>query len=193
MKSRRHELKELLNKPNIVTNSPSTMLQKDIRQLTKPNAISAKESKIFDVDRMHKQSGRTLDNTMYHRPNKQMLLSEYAEFKKRSGMIMESEMSSDKLNIKDIIGASPFIKQLSSKEPIKTLYDKNETFQNYKTTFLQRRAKAKNYDSKRCMRIADIDGAVPKKTKSITESRRIKLTSSDLRDLITDINNFRKK
>lgn len=43
------------------------------------------------------------------------------------------------------------------------------------------------------MRTNDIKGANSKAGKSITESRRIKLTSSDLSDLISDIENYRKR
>lgn len=43
------------------------------------------------------------------------------------------------------------------------------------------------------MRVEDIEGAQPKLTKSITESRRIKLKSSDLRDVLEDIRNYRQR
>lgn len=98
-----------------------------------------------------------------------------------------------KNDVHDIPGAISYNKQLSTSKPIMTNYDKLETLKNYKKTFLARRTEAGNINSKRCMRTDDIDGATPNKRNSITESKRVKLTSSDLSDLIHDIENYRKR
>jgi hypothetical protein len=96
-------------------------------------------------------------------------------------------------DVHDIEGATTFNKQLQASKPLNTNYDKLETFQNKRKSFMQRRNNAVNRDSKRSMRTDDIKGAIPVKGKSITESRRIKLTSPDLSDLISDIENYRKR
>lgn len=197
MKSRRHELQNLNSKPSQITTSPAKFLPNDLNEITKPKVASAKETQTKTVGlakySSHQNSKKTLEHAIFESPNKNLLLSEYSQFLKRSGMVMDNNITSDKLNVRDIDGASPYVKQLSSSKPISTYYDKTITLPNYKTTFLQRRAWAKNYDSKRCMRINDIDGAEPKQTKSITETRRAKLRSSDLRDLLAEMMNYRQK
>lgn len=98
-----------------------------------------------------------------------------------------------KNDVRDIDGASSYNKQLASSKPLHTNYDKLGTFKNNKKTFLVRRAEAGNVNSKRGIRTDDIDGAQPKDRKAITASKRIKITSADLKDLVQDIEKYRQR
>ena len=69
----------------------------------------------------------------------------------------------------------------------------NETFQNAKGSFIRRRLNGRNFDSKRLLKVADIDGAEPTDHHSITKSKRIKMTSSDMKDLLDQVDKYRKR
>ena len=76
---------------------------------------------------------------------------------------------------------------------MKINYNKNETFQNTKSTFAKWRLNGRNFDSKRNIRVDDIEGAAPKDLKSITQSKRIKMSSTNMKELLSQVDQFRKK
>jgi hypothetical protein len=95
--------------------------------------------------------------------------------------------------VSDIEGAKSYVRQLDAEKPLHTDYNKLETYQNYKKGFVKRRMEMGNLNSKRSFRVDDIEGAVPKDRHSITKSKRMRITSAGLHDLIQDIENYRKK
>lgn len=191
MKSKKHQLNTILND---YSESKGSENKKNKRQL---DPIKQQLNK-RNINRHH--SNDTFENSSKKKLNGNFLLSEYSEFMIRSGMADNAPFrnavspDNDRNNsTKDIQGASTYIKQYESDQPLDTHYDKLETFQNYKKSFVKRRQEAGNINSKRSHRTDDISGAVPINRNSITESRRIKLTSSNLQDLISDIEKYRKK
>lgn len=193
MKSKRHQLNTILNDYN------DTKGSNVIRQ-SKRKQLNQMGQKFNNRNNSHHKAISLQGEPPNSKMNSKFLLSEYSEFLKHSGMTdydpFRKSVSPEidrKNDVSDIDGASAFNKQLSTTKPINTNYDKLETFQNQKKTFLMRRAEAGNLNSKRCMRIDDIDGAIPKQKTSITESQRIKITSADLRDLISEMDNYRKR
>jgi len=93
---------------------------------------------------LHQNSNTSIEDDLQHKPLKSALLSGYSHFLESSGMnrpsyFHDAIMHNNKLDVKDIEGATPYIKQLSTAQPIVTNYDKNETFENYKHSFIQRR------------------------------------------------------
>ena len=149
---------------------------------------------------IHHKSNSLIPLSSNKKINKKFLVSEYSEFMSRSGMndngpFREAVSPSidRKNNVSDIEGATVFNKQLSDSKPIQTNYDKLETLENYKKSFLKRRSDAGNVNSKRVIRVDDIEGAKPKDRNSITKSKRMKITSAGLSDLLHDIDDYRSR
>ena len=190
IKSNRHQLNTILNEyQNIKGNSDRKNYensQMNERVQTR-NQLLHKSTSSFDL--IHRA-----------RRDKYSLLNGWSIFRKMIGMENNDHFQKavspnrDRLhNITDIDGTSSFNRQLSTNQPMKINYNKNETFQNTKSTFAKWRLNGRNFDSKRNIRVDDIEGAAPKDLKSITQSKRIKMSSTNMKELLSQVDQFRKK